>query len=160
MGKRIYRDINIRGTVYPDANAAAAAHCVSPDTVRLAVRRGTQHRIGTGAVGAEPMPVRIRGQLFPSAKAAAAHFGITPHAIYKALGEGRVDDVANPPRYNGARSRSVTIGSLRFASMAQASRALGFSSGYVSQALRRPSVATRQRIVGAVMAIDARRGAR
>ena len=44
MGRRIYRDIEIRGVVYPDAGSAAAAHGVSAQAVRVAVRKGTQHR--------------------------------------------------------------------------------------------------------------------
>ena len=39
MGQRKYRDIEIHGVVYPDANAAAAALGVTAGQVRMAVRR-------------------------------------------------------------------------------------------------------------------------
>jgi len=151
MGKRIYRDFEVRGVVYPDANVAAAALGVTPEAVRIALRKGTAHRLGTGAVGAEPLPVRIRGRVFPSTNAAAAHLGVTPNAIQKALSEGREDQVGLPQRYNGAVSKPVTIGVQTYPSMASASRALGFSAGYVSQALRRQSTVAMQGILAAAM---------
>lgn len=151
MGKRLYTDINVRGTVYADANTAAEALGVTPDAVRIAVRKGTTHRIGTGAVGREPMPVQINGKDFASAQEAAAYFGGTPGGVYRAINDGRAQAFKQPLRYNGATSKPVTIGTLSFSSMEEASRVLGFGQGYISQAIRRGSKAAMQRILGAAM---------
>lgn len=151
MGKRVYRDINVRGTVYADARAAAVALGVSPDAVRIAIRKGTTHRIGTGAVGIEPMPVRVRGRVFATAQAAAEHFGGTASGVYKAINSGRADSYLKPRRYNGATSKPVQIGTLTFSSMEEANRALGFGKGHISQVLRRGSKLARQRVLGAAM---------
>lgn len=151
MGRRIYRDIEIRGVVYPDAGSAAAAHGVSAQAVRVAVRKGTQHRVGTGAVGIEPMPVCLGGRRFVHAAAAARHFGVTRHAIYQAIASGRAQEFGGPPRHARLRSKPVTIGHLSFASMDEACRALGFRRGYVSQVLRRRSKTGLQIVLAAAM---------
>jgi len=158
-GKPIYSNIEIRGVVYPDARAAAAALGVSPDAVRIAVRKGTRHRIGTGAVGVEPMPVCLAGQRFENVRAAAAHFGVTRHAIYQAISSGRAQDFGKPPRHARLKSKPVTIGNLAFPSMAAADRVLGFGQGYISRALRRGSKAGLQRIWAAAMKESMRREA-
>lgn len=155
MGKRVYTDLCIRGTVYPDAPTAARALGVTPDAVRHAARNGTLHRCGTRRVGAEPLPVRIAGQVFPTAAAAAAHFGVTPGAVYKAVSQGDPDRIASPARYNGAASKPVAIGPHRFASMSEASRALGFHAEFIAHALRRRSKRGMQRILAAAMACPA-----
>lgn len=148
MGKRIYRDIAINGIVYADANAAAEALGVTPQTVRKAIQKDTTHRIGSRIVGAEPMPVWIRGQDFTSAKDAAAHFGVTTGAVYRAINEGRAERFLLPRR-GGARSKPVTVAGRKFPSMAEASRALGFSQTYISRVLRNGSVASIQRVIEA-----------
>lgn len=155
MGKRVYRDITVRGVTYPDANAAAAALGVSAEAVRIAIRKGTAHRIGTRAVGSEPMPVLVNGQIFESARSAAAQLGLKPSTIYRAINEGRAHRLTGIRRYNGGRSKPVTLGNLCFSSMEQANRALGFRQGYVSLALRRGSKAAKQRILAAAMAYAA-----
>ena len=71
MGKRRHRAVEIRGVVYPDANVAAAAVGVQPQTVICAIRNGTLDDCGLGKVGAKPMPIRIRGVDYPNARAAA-----------------------------------------------------------------------------------------
>lgn len=152
MGNRIYQDIEIRGVVYPDADAAAAAFGVTADAVRMACRRGTQHRIGTGAVGVEPMRVRIAGRDFETAKAAAAHFGVHTSAVYAAIRDGDPDRVARPAVYNPWKSRRFSIGGLTFPSMSAASRALGFTDEYIAQVMRRGSERGRERILAAAMA--------
>ncbi|MBC7154575.1 MAG: hypothetical protein H5U19_08190 [Rhodobacteraceae bacterium] len=151
MGRTVYRDIEIRGVVYADVNAAAAALGVCTHAVRSAVRRGTQHRIGTCAKGVEPMPVSLAGQQFANARAAAAHFGVSCDAIYKAIDSGRAQHFGAPRRRVSPKSKPLAIGSLRFASMDEASRVLGFGRGYISLAMRRRSKAGLQRILAAAM---------
>ena len=151
MGKRLYRDINVRGTVYADANAAAESLGVTADTVRLAVRNGSTHRIGTGSIGREPMPVQINGKDFASAAEAAGYFGVKPGAVYRAINEGRSQGFLQLVRQSHATWKPVTIGTLSFSSMEEANRVLGFGQGYISQAIRRRSEAAMQRILGAAM---------
>jgi hypothetical protein len=97
------------------------------------------------------MPVLIRGQRFDSVKTAAAYFGVTRSAVHTAMMRGKLDILARPQRYNGAKSKPVTLAGMRFASMSEADRVLGFKRGYVSLALRRQSPAAKQAILGAVM---------
>jgi len=47
MGKRVYQNIEIRGVVYPDVNAAAAALGVTAGQVRMAVRKDRLDGLGT-----------------------------------------------------------------------------------------------------------------
>lgn len=146
-----YTALDIRGVVYPTAQVAAAAHGVSAQAVRVAAGRGTLHRVGTGQAGIEPMPVLIRGRRFENAKQAAAHYGVTASAVHSAMARGKLDNLARPQRYNGAKSKSVTLAGMFFVSMSEADRVLGFKRGYVSLALRRQSRAAMQSILGAVM---------
>ena len=152
MGKRIYTDICVRGEVFPDANAVAERFGVTPDAVRIAVRRGTAHRIGTGAVGVEPMPVRVAGRDFPTAQAAARHFGVTSHAVYQAIQEGRADEFRQRYRNPGHRARPFSIGGLSWPSMLAADRALGFKEGYIANVMKRGSKRGHERILAAAMA--------
>lgn len=157
MAALVYRDIEIRGRVYPDANAAAAALGVTADAVRMAARRGTLHRCGTGASHPEPMPVRIRGVVYPDARTAAAALGVTPTAVWAALAAGNPDRVGLPNPPPNWRARPFTVGGLRFASMRAAALALGFSDpGYVARAMKRNSRRGRERILAAAMAYRAR----
>lgn len=153
MGMLRYRDIEIDGVVYPDAAAAAAARGVTPETVRIAVRRGTQHRVGAGVTGFEPMPVRVRGAVFDDAAAVAAHFGVTKGAVYSALSRGRIDRLG----LRGPRpGKSFAVCGLRFVSLRAADAALGFRPGYISLALRRKSRPSQERILSAAMIYAAR----
>lgn len=160
MGVRLYRDLVVRGEVFPTAAAAAARFGVSADTVRIAARKGTLHRVGTGAVGSEPFPVRIRGVVYPSARAAAKALGVSPGAVWQALAQGDVDRIGLGPRcHRPHRSRAITLGGMRFASMAAADRALGFSPGYIAHSLRRGRRSALERIMAAAMArAEGRRG--
>ncbi|MBT2130104.1 hypothetical protein [Aliiroseovarius lamellibrachiae] len=158
MGRRLYTNIEVRGVTYKDANAAAKALGVTADAVRIAVRKGTTHRIGTGAVGAEPMPVQVRGKVFGSAREAAAQFGGTPAGVYRAINDGRAQEFKKPLRYNGATSKPISIGSLSFTSMEEANRTLGFGRGYIAKALRRQSKSAMQKILGAAMRYAAQKG--
>lgn len=157
MGKRLYRDIEIRGTVYPTAKAAAEALGVTVRTVQIAAKRGTLHRVGLGRKGAEPMPVEVRGVVYPNAKVAARRLGLTAHAVYQAIAAGRPHECGLRLRHNSTASRPVTIGNLTFSSMEQAGRELGFGHGYVSQVMRRRSKIGHERLVGAAMREAARR---
>lgn len=152
MGRRIYRDIEIRGVTYPDANAASQALGVSADTVRLAARNGMLHRCGLGRVGVEPMSIRIGNKVFPDAAAAAKHFKVGRTAIYKAIENGDPDRIGRPRVYNGARSKPFQVCGLRFRSRREASLKLGFGAGYVSHALHRNSAHAKERIIAAAMA--------
>lgn len=161
MANPTYRDIKIRGVTYPDVASAAKALGVHPNTVRTAARKGTLHRVGTGRVGVEPMPVLIAGQRFENAQAAADHFQVQVMTVYSAISDGDPDRIARPPRYNPARSRQITIGSLTFPSMAQAARELGFKNReFVSKALKQGSGRGRQRILAAAMKLAQERQSR
>jgi len=156
MGRTIYRDIEIRGVTYPTAPAAARALGVTPDTIRRARRNGTLHRVGLGRVGVEPMPIRIRGLDYADAHAAAVALGVTAAAVWQAAHKGTLDRVGlGPRRDNPSRARPVAIGSASYASMAVASKVLGFGESYISQALRRKSKRAMERIVAAQMAMEA-----
>lgn len=153
MGRRVHADIEIRGQVFPTAQAAARHFGVSATTVQMAARRGTLHRVGTGAVGAEPCPVRVRGTVYPSARAAASALGLTPAAIFQALRENRIDTVGTGARCPiPFRSRPITLGGLRFPSLAAADRALGFAPGYIAHSLKLGRRCAMERIMAAAMA--------
>lgn len=160
MGVTVYRDLEIRGQVFPTARAAALHFGVTPDTVRLAARKGRLHRLGTGESHPEPCPVRIRGTVHASARAAAEAFGLTPSAIHQALAQGRIDSVGLGARCpHPHRARPITLGGVRYPSLAAADRALGFGAGYVSHAIRLGRRAALERIVAAAMAAGMRRAA-
>ena len=157
MGKRVHININVRGTIYPDANAVAAKFKIKPSTVTVACRNGRQHRIGLGRCGAEMMPIRVRGRDFADAGAEAKHFGLSLGAIYQALYRDDVDRIGLPRRRGAANAKTFEIGGLRFVSMAEASLALGFGRGYISQSLRRGTAIPRERIIGAALALAEKR---
>lgn len=158
MGARKYGPIEIRGEVFPDVNAAAQRFGVTPDTVRIAARNGTLHRVGTGAVGKEPMRVLIRGVLYPDAHAAAKALRVTTQAVWKAIHEGREDALGLGPRCpRPHRSRPFAIGGLSWPSMAQASVDLGFCPSYVAHSLKSGRKAALERIVAAAMRLRAQR---
>lgn len=146
-----YRNIEVRGTVYADAKAVADAYGVTTETVRKAIKKGTLHRIGTGAVGAEPLPVRIRGRVFPTARDAARHFGVGRSAIYHAIKQGREDRLGLPRQQKNGMAKPITIGPLSFPSMNEAGRVLGFGNNYVSQAISSGRTSAMERILSAAM---------
>jgi hypothetical protein len=147
----VHGSVEIRGVVYPDIRAAAAAVGVHPNTVRRAIKAGTLHRCGTGAVGIEPMPVRIRGKVYADAYAAAAAHGVAVSTVRSALAKGDPDAVGRVT-HTVTRAYPVVIGPVSFPSRRAASRALGFANpDYVNKALRRGS-APRERVLAAAMA--------
>tara|TARA_Y100001951_G_C11272329_1_gene259590 strand:- start:914 stop:1438 length:525 start_codon:yes stop_codon:yes gene_type:complete len=156
-GRRKYTDLVVGDRTYPTPQAVAAAFGVSAQAVRIAARKGTLHRVGTGRPGVEPMPVLIRGQRFENSRQAAAHLGVTLSAVHTAMMRGTLDTLGLPQRYNGGNSKSVTLAGMCFASMVEADRVLGFKRNYVSLALRRKSPSAMQAILGAVMREQNRR---
>lgn len=157
MGRRAYRDIEIRGTVYATAQEAARALGVQCQTIRWAVKNGRLDHVGTGS-GPRPMPIRIRGQRFEDAHAAARHFGVTPQAVWSAIQVGDPDRVGRKGRYAHSSSKPVRIAGRSFASMAQASLALGFERSYLSKTLKTGGPVARERVLAAAMRLaEARR---
>lgn len=156
MGRRKYADIEVRGAVYPTARAAAQALGVDVKSVARACRSGRLDTLGLGRGRGHRMPVRIAGRDFAGLGEAAAHFGCTPSAISKAISDGDPDRVARKSRGGGTLSRPVVLGGVRFPSMAAASRALGFSSGYVAKVMGSGSARRRERLLAAAMRLRAR----
>lgn len=151
MGRRIYRDIAIRGVTYPDAGAAARATGVTASAIRRACREGTLDRVGLGHTNVVPMRVRIRDVTYPDAGAAARAFGMTRAAVYRAIDNGTIDRFGLRQRYNPARATPFELGGIVYPSRSAADRALGFSPGFIAQALRTGSRRGRERILAAAM---------
>ncbi len=78
MGKRLYHNINVRGTIYADANAAAAALGVTAHQVRRAVRCGRLDSLGTRP---DFRPVTIRGVTYANFSEAARALGVNPNTV-------------------------------------------------------------------------------
>ncbi|MBR9651898.1 hypothetical protein [Thalassovita aquimarina] len=148
---RRHRNLQIRGVIYRDADHAAACLGVTATTVRAHARAGTLDRVGLGLNGPAPMPVSVRGQRFDSPEACAAHFDVGVDHVYKRLAAGRPDDIGLPNRRGQYRAKRVTIGPVRFRSMAEASRELGFGRDYVQRAYQRGSKLMQERILAAAM---------
>ncbi len=90
MGKRQYSDINVRGTVYADANAAAEALGVTAGQVRMAVRRGRLDTLGTRP---DFRPVTIRGVTYDNFSDAARALGVNPNTVRAAYRNGTLHRV-------------------------------------------------------------------
>ncbi len=148
--------VEIRGQVFDTVAAAAKANGVHPNAVYIARRKGTLHRVGTGRVGAEPLPVRIGGVTYASASEAAGALGIPRATIFAAVADGDPDRVIQPRRYNPSRSMQLSIGSLTFPSRRAAARALGFDNeDYVQKAIASGSKRSWERILAAAMRLEA-----
>ena len=88
--------VEIRGVIYPDADAAAAALGVSPDTVYCAIIRGNPDRCGLGPDyqkratkgGRPPKPVIVAGRRFASMADLARFLGRSPRAVRASLRAG------------------------------------------------------------------------
>lgn len=154
MGKTLYRDIEIRGVVYPNIAAAAGALGVQHSTVVKAMHRGRLQGVGLGQSSRVRMKIRIRGKLYCDAKAAARVFGVTEGAIMTALHRGNVDRLGIPRR-GGPRAIMFRIGGLSWPSMRSASLELGFEAGYVSKAFTRNRASAKQSILAAAMRLAA-----
>lgn len=152
MGKRLYRDIEIHGRVYPTLQAAAAHFGCTAQNIANQIKAGRTHRIGAGRQKIEPCLVRIRGVDYASAREAGAALGVTAAAVWRALTENRADTVGLGPRCpNPHLSRPYSIAGLSWPSMRAAEVALGLSDGMIGKTLRRNSRAGKERIMSAVM---------
>jgi len=154
-GRVRHRDLVIRGRVFATASEAARALGVQPQTVMKAARAGMLDRVGTGRVGRLPGPVRVRGRVFASASEAARALGVSASTVRAAVERGTEDRVGLGP-VGGTCTRAtrpVRLGGLRFRSMAEADRALGFPPGTLSWVMRRGGVRSRERVLGVAMAL-------
>lgn len=123
-----YRDIEIRGVVYPDAKAAAAALGITAKAVRRAVRDGR-----LDAVGLKGNPVTIRGRSFPSYAAAGRALGVTAETVGKAVAAGTLHRVGTGRA--GWEPRPVRINGKVYESAAKAAHALGVKRCTIYEAI-------------------------
>lgn len=152
MGKRLHRDITIRGKTYGTVAMAAQALGVQQQTVLKAIRAGHLDGVALGESHPKALPVRVRGLVYPTAAMAARDLGLSRSAIWNAIAQGRENHVGLK-RTCLVKGKPVQVGPHRFTSMAEAGRKLGFSAQFVSYALRR-SETGRQRLLAAAMALD------
>jgi hypothetical protein len=96
MGRRVHANLVVRGTVYPTAQAAAAALGVAEVTVHRAARLGLLDTLGLGT-GKRPQPITVRGVTYPTVDDVAAAFGVTRTAVYNARARGDLDRLGLPP---------------------------------------------------------------
>lgn len=151
MGRRKHQDIEIRGVVYPTVVDAARALDVTTNTVFKAIYKGTLHRVGTAAVGREPMPILVRGKVYENAAEAAAANNVSRPAVYAALSRGRPDRIGIRGAISPHGAKQFKVAGLVFPSLAAADRAFGFTPGYISRSLRSGSPRAAERIMGAAM---------
>lgn len=115
-----YRDIEIHGKVYRDANHAAEAFGVTPNHIRKALLRGRLDGIGRGR---GESPVTIRGVRYPSCAAAGRAFGVTGESVARSRDRGTLDRVGLGLR--GARPTPVRIDGRDFESARAAAEFYG-----------------------------------
>lgn len=110
----------------------------------------------------EMMRVTIRGITYENAKAAAEALGVHKSTVYSAICRGVPDTIGlrrgTRPKESckSGKGRPFTIGGVTFASIAQASEALGFRRNYLATALLKGKAVTRHRIAQAAMRWTAR----
>lgn len=151
--------VTVHGVTYPSYSDAGRALGLAANTIRHAHKNGTLHRVGCGRRGPEPMRIKIGDAEFESAAEAARHFKCRPMTILSAVADGDPERVARARRYNPWKSKPFQIGDLRFPSMRQASRALGFESEeFIAKALKRGSKKGYERIVAAAMTYSQQHG--
>lgn len=103
--------------------------------------------------------VMVRGQVFDSVKECADHFGVTTEHVYICLCRGKTDTIGlrrgykpeGNPRYSGGRAKPVTLGGVRFPSIAAAGRALGWAHKRLEKVLRDNGPVQRQLLYKAVL---------
>lgn len=152
MTARKYTDIQIQGMTFPTVEDAADHFGVTGVTIRSHIRAGTLHRLGKGLSGPEPCPVRIRGVTYESPAKAAEELGVGINQVYRRLAEGRPDTIGLPNDRGQHCAKPIKIGPLKFRSLAEASRELGFSEGYVGRAFERDSSSMKEKILAAAIA--------
>ncbi|TMV83806.1 hypothetical protein FGG78_22295 [Thioclava sp. BHET1] len=107
--------------------------------------------------------VSIRGVTYRSAQEAADALGVSRCAVYSALSRGRPDVVGLGPGKQRPMPttawREITIGGMTFASLSEASRALGCCESYISNVLRVGGERAQQNLLREAMTFAARRAA-
>lgn len=158
MGARKYRDIEIRGTVFPTLAAAAQHFGVQSQTVYKAMLAGRLDTLGSHYTGVEPCPVRIRDKTFTSAKEAALAFGVNTNSIRTALHRGKIDRVGLPPQNARNGAKPFALAGHTWPSRRAAEQDLGLGEGFITHAIRHNRRSSWENIVRAGMAwVDAGR---
>ena len=149
-----YRDIDVRGTVYPTVAAISAALSVHPVSVRNSIRRGHTHRIGLGLHGPEPMRIATPKGVFADSWAAAAAHGVVRSTVYNAVGRAREHNLGRGA-VGGGYFKPVQIGTMTFPSRKAVDERFGFPTGFTSKALQHRKGLRWERLLSAVMGVQA-----
>jgi hypothetical protein len=155
MGCVVHRDIEIRGTVYPDVRSAAEAVGVGCNAILKAMAEGRLSKVGLRQTQRPEMPIQIRGKVYKNAKTAARAMGVTPGAVYSSLYRGDLHRLGLPRR-GGAKSKPFRLGGYEWPSMRAASMDLGFHPEYVSRSFLKNRETAKARILGAAMKFAAK----
>lgn len=127
---RKYKNIEVRGVVYPDANAVAEAFGVTVGQVRTAVCRGRLDSIGTGH---KQIPVTIRGVSYPNFSAAGLALGVHGNTVRAAYYKGTLHRVGTGRV--GVEPMRVRIAGKDFKNVAAAAKHFGVERGTVYSAI-------------------------
>lgn len=160
MARRRDIPVEIRGQHFASEQAAADHFGISRRHVQNARRGGWLDQVGLGRGWKPQMRVRIRGRDFETVDEAARALKCSRGTIWQQVWRGNPDAAGLGKARQPANARPVTIGPLRFASMAEASRELGFSRAYMSNVMRRGSKPGMQNLVAAAMRLAAERDRR
>lgn len=154
MGARKWRNLLIRGVVYPTAGDAAAALGISSDAVLIAARAGQEalDRCGLRLHHPRPLPVRVGGVVYPDARSAAAALNVRLGTLRSAILAGDPDRVLRdwPPCM--VRARPVRVAGLSFPSHSALDRWLGCRPGYSAAVMKKGGEVARSRLAEKVMA--------
>lgn len=107
------------------------------------------------------MRVEVRGKIYESVSQAAKALRVKPATVYCAVSRRTTDALGLGPgnrteRRGGVPKQPVEIGGIRFESMADASRKLGFNRRYVRQVLARGGKQAKENLIRAAMGYRAR----
>lgn len=130
MGTRKYVNLNVRGTIYPTAQAAAAALGVSVNVVQGAARNGRLETLGIGGIS---KPVIIRGVSYPSCTAAGRALGVSPNTVAAARRKGTLHRVGTGAV--GVEPLPVRIRGVEYPNVRAAAAALKCPVGTVYSAI-------------------------
>lgn len=154
-----HTDICIRGQVFPTIRAAAAHHGVTYQAVKWAMLKGKLDRVGLGlGRPAAPMRVRIRDMTFETVEEAARHLSLKPNTIRTAIWRGEGDRLGLPRAFRGP-VKPCTIHGITWPSRTAACRALGLSHGFLWHVEHGGGRASRETLLGRVLAFKARQEA-
>lgn len=92
------------------------------------------------------MLIKVRGVIYQSVRHAAESLGVTIAAVYSALRRGTIDSVG----LGNTQRKPTELFGLKFGSLSDASRLLGFRRGYIQKVLATNSAAGMERIRVAV----------